>query len=316
MRVEARARHAGGPRDVADARPLEAHAAELAQRGRVEALAGRGALARARGDAHEGRRRTGSPVERGRASATRAHALTPRRPSASRPGCSSGSRAAASPVPPARSPGRGAISSSNITCASRRASEAPRHRCSPKPNATCLRASRTRDVEDVGVGAEDGLVAVCRGVEERDVLAGRELLAAQLGVLLHAAHEILHRGDEAQHLFDGVGHERGIRAQLLPTVRAARSARACRPRSGCAWSRCPPPAASGRRSRARGRRAPGRRPRRARAARARPRADCDGSRRPSRRSRRTARRRWPASPAWGRRCPASIMASDQRRKFA
>lgn len=61
-------------------------------------------------------------------------------------------------------------------------------------------------------------VAVGRGQNQQDPLAGLDLVAAQFEVLLHAAGERLRRPVVAQDLLDGLRHERRVvpeRLQLL-----------------------------------------------------------------------------------------------------
>ena len=142
---------------------------------------------------------------------------------------------------------------SKISRSSMRARLAPRQKCGPPPpNAMCS-FGRAVDVEAEGV-VEHVLVAVGRDVPHHDLVAGLDLLAADLGVGGGGAAEVEHRRRPAQDLLDGaVEQPLGSRARAGVLLGVARSARACRARSRCGWSRCRPRRAAGRTCRTRAR---------------------------------------------------------------
>ena len=59
-------------------------------------------------------------------------------------------------------------------------------------------------------------VPVRRRIEQQQLLPGRKLLAAELGVGHHGARHVLDRADPAQHLLDRGRHERAVGEQALP----------------------------------------------------------------------------------------------------
>src|SRR5262245_4705178 len=72
----------------------------------------------------------------------------------------------------------------------------------PEPEGDVHRVRRAADVEHVGGGAEDLLVAVARCVEEEHVVAGRDPSIADLGVPGRGTREAADRRHPAQHLLD------------------------------------------------------------------------------------------------------------------
>ena len=74
-----------------------------------------------------------------------------------------------------RRSGRRASTRSTMTRSSRRASWLPRQKWAPKPKATCGLGLRV--MSKVSGSVEDGLVAVGRGVEEDELLAGLDVRA-------------------------------------------------------------------------------------------------------------------------------------------
>ena len=84
------------------------------------------------------------------------------------------------------------------------------------PNATCGFGLR-RDVELMGV-LEDVLVTVRRRVEEHELVALLDPLAAERHVARGGAAHVLHRGAPPDHLLGGHGHVGRARAQRLPLI--------------------------------------------------------------------------------------------------
>ena len=74
-------------------------------------------------------------------------------------------------------------------------------------------------VERVG---EHGLVAIARRVAQHQPVALGDLLPRDFGVGGGRAHEVLHRRDPADRLFDMAGDQRGIGLQLAELVRVLR----------------------------------------------------------------------------------------------
>ena len=120
--------------------------------------------------------------------------------------------------------GRGAVSST--TRASRRASGAPRQKWGPKPKLD-VGIGVSVDAQLTGVGAEDLLVTVGRGVEQQHRVPGVHGLPADGDRLGGRAQERDHRRGPAQQLLDGPGDERAVRPQRRPLVGC--SERATRP---------------------------------------------------------------------------------------
>ena len=88
------------------------------------------------------------------------------------------------------------------------------------------------------VGPNARFVAVARRVEHHEVVELLHRDAADHGVGGHGAGERLDRRDPAQALLDRARDQRRDRRPCRRVGRGARTARACRPRSTCASSRC------------------------------------------------------------------------------
>ena len=155
------------------------------------------------------------------------------------------SRAPAPASPSPRSRGTAPAAPPRRSGASRRARLAPRHTCSPKPNARCTGLVGRRTSKRCGVVTEDPLVAVARRVEHAEVVALADRGPGHHDVLGGGAAERMHGRDPAQALLHG---RRAPVPRRRPARRAGPGARAARGRSrtgACASSRSRPRAASG-----------------------------------------------------------------------
>ena len=88
--------------------------------------------------------------------------------------------------------------------------------------ATAERDVRVRvavDLEFLGVGAEDLLVAVGRAVEHDDRVALADALPADLDVGGRGPRHVRHRAGPPQHLLDRAGDQRGVLDELGAFVR-------------------------------------------------------------------------------------------------
>ena len=113
---------------------------------------------------------------------------------------------------------------SNITRISMRARLAPRQKCGP-PAPKAMWGLGLRVMSKVCGFVEDALVPVGRDVEEHHLGVLLDRLAAELEGRGGLAPEVHDRGDEAEHLLDGVGQERPVVAQQLATGRGGRRRR-------------------------------------------------------------------------------------------
>ncbi len=91
-------------------------------------------------------------------------------------------------------------SSSNITRISRRASDAPRQKCVPKPNATWWLCSRA--TSNVSGSSKTRSSRFADAVHQQDLVARRDRLAVQLVVLGRGAAHVEDRRDPPDELFD------------------------------------------------------------------------------------------------------------------
>ena len=114
-----------------------------------------------------------------------------------------------------------------------RTSAAPRQRCSPKPNARCGGFDRDGSSNSPAVGPNAASSRLPGRVEHHEVVEPlRPRHAADLGVGGHRAAERLDRRDPAQALLDRARDRAPGRRPARRADRGARTARACRPRSG------------------------------------------------------------------------------------
>ena len=130
----------------------------------------------------------------------------------------------------------------STTLPSSRASAAPRQKCGPKPKLTWGLGWRSIR-SSAGVGPEDLLVPVGRGVDEQHRVARGDRDAPDGGGGGGGAHERDHRASSSaaaprRRTGSGTG-----RPAAPPTGLGSRPAPPDRPRSGCGSSRSPPPAA-------------------------------------------------------------------------
>ena len=98
-----------------------------------------------------------------------------------------------------------------------RARLAPRQKWGPPP-PKAMWGLGSRPMSKVSGSVEDVLVPVGRGVEEDDLVAGRDLGVAELEVDHGGAAEVHDGGDEAEHLVDGGGQEGAVGQQALPLL--------------------------------------------------------------------------------------------------
>ena len=107
--------------------------------------------------------------------------------------------------------GQARSSSSKISRISSRARFAPRQKCSPMPKARC--SLGVRPTSKRSASRKDLLVAVRRRVEDDDLVALADLLAAELGVARRGAAEVHDRRHPAQHLLDRGRQQRQVGEQ-------------------------------------------------------------------------------------------------------
>ncbi len=80
---------------------------------------------------------------------------------------------------------------------------------------------RARDVEGVGIG-KGRRIAVAAGIEDDDLVALADRLAAEFGIARRGAAHMDHRARVAHHFLDRVGKQAGVGADGVPLIGVVR----------------------------------------------------------------------------------------------
>ncbi len=116
---------------------------------------------------------------------------------------------------------------------------APRHKCSPNPNARCCVSTGRVTSNAPAVGPNAASSRFARRVEHDDEVALGDRLAVQFGGACRGTAEHLDRRDPSQAFLDRARDPRRLVGKERALFRDARRARACFPTRGAGSSRCP-----------------------------------------------------------------------------